>query len=200
MKGNTMKGLFVLALISSSTTVYAASNNYVEFKPDGAGLQRLSDASSFTIEDYSTGDESRDFSEGDKIRMRDSKFNFIVKRKGSSDVAEFYKQHINTNQNTFNHNPGSLNFAFLGSLTLNIENIQGNNPYTFDDIMLAQGHTGAANNWWFGGKNCNNVGAHFVECYGSDVHGQTVAMRFKRGGEQGVGNVNHIWYTVPYYI
>ncbi|MCY4330052.1 MAG: hypothetical protein OXC48_08255 [Endozoicomonadaceae bacterium] len=49
---------------------------------------------------------------------------------------------------TFGHKPGSLNFAFQGTLIIN-DNV------IFDDVILAQGHKGASNNWWFGGKHCD---------------------------------------------
>lgn len=47
---------------------------------------------------------------------------------------------------TFNNRAGNLNFATKGSLTIDGK--------IFDGIVLAQGRSGARNNWWFGGINC----------------------------------------------
>ena len=49
---------------------------------------------------------------------------------------------------TFDHAPGSLNFAVQGSLIFN-------NKTVFSQIILAQGHNFFSNNWWFGGRYCS---------------------------------------------
>ncbi|MED7789019.1 leucine-rich repeat domain-containing protein [Francisella sp. 19X1-34] len=79
----------------------------------------------------------------------DGKAEIIVKsgRKGSTQVADFFRKNIKSNQNTFNNEPMLLNFAVLGDLTIDGK--------TFNDIMIAQGHNPfIGNNWWIGGKNC----------------------------------------------
>ncbi len=65
---------------------------------------------------------------------------------------------IFTNTFTFAKKPNKLNFAVQGTLTID--------GVVFDDIVLAQGHHGATNNWWFGGKNCWSAHApvDFSEC------------------------------------
>jgi len=95
---------------------------------------------------------------------------FIVGRKGSSQVAVWFSDKIGASHNTFGHDPGELNFAFLGELTLMIEgpDLNPDYPVTFQGIALAQGHSGATNNWWFGGRHCAGFyGAitNKVECY-----------------------------------
>ena len=47
---------------------------------------------------------------------------------------------------TFDNIPDSLNFAVQGTLIFDNE--------VFNDIIVAQGHCGASNNWWFGGNHC----------------------------------------------
>lgn len=45
---------------------------------------------------------------------------------------------------------------------------------------MAQGHTGASNNWWFGGKGMYNVGNHTV--VGEDQDG-IIGIDALRGGQ-----------------
>ncbi|MCY4329887.1 MAG: hypothetical protein OXC48_07410, partial [Endozoicomonadaceae bacterium] len=76
--------------------------------------------------------------------------NIRAGRKGSKEVVKcVQKQNKNewmifTNTFTFAKKPNKLNFAVQGTLTID--------GVVFDDIVLAQGHHGATNNWWFGGK------------------------------------------------
>lgn len=51
----------------------------------------------------------------------DGKMIFEVGRKGSQSVADWFKSNIPASHNTFNENPGDLNFAFIGTLSLNIK-------------------------------------------------------------------------------
>ncbi|MCY4330569.1 MAG: hypothetical protein OXC48_10920 [Endozoicomonadaceae bacterium] len=72
-------------------------------------------------------------------------------RKGSKKVVKCIRK-VNNNHSifknnfTFAKNPGTLNFAIQGTLTIN--------GVKFSNIILAQGHHYSTNNWWFGGKNC----------------------------------------------
>ncbi|MCY4328976.1 MAG: hypothetical protein OXC48_02650 [Endozoicomonadaceae bacterium] len=68
-------------------------------------------------------------------------------------------------KSTFNYEPGKLNFAVQGNLIINGKQ--------FNDIILAQGHTGFSNNWWFAGRHCtkydnNEVYAEAVDCIATD--------------------------------
>jgi hypothetical protein len=117
-------------------------------------------------------------------------FNFVVGRKGSSDVASFFNSKIKTYENTFNQNASELNFAFCGSLWLTITGFRGAGPREWGvrDVCFAQGHTGFANNWWFGTVRGIYNGGNEVGTFIAD----TVPILFKRGG---VGNnVNVIEY------
>ncbi|MCY4330901.1 MAG: hypothetical protein OXC48_12625 [Endozoicomonadaceae bacterium] len=73
-----------------------------------------------------------------------------AERKKSSDVVSQVKKangnSIFKDNSTFGKNPGKLNFAVQGTLIINGKQ--------FNDIILAQGHTGLSNNWWFAGLHC----------------------------------------------
>ncbi|KAF9258074.1 hypothetical protein L218DRAFT_796533, partial [Marasmius fiardii PR-910] len=109
------------------------------------------------------------------------KFVFTCGRHGTSDVASFWNTNIPADKNTFGHTAGDLNFAFLGTLFLNVSTQDGSRRVTFTDIGLAQGHSGSTNNWWFGGKNCKHEGDNEVTCNGTDQNGNTVKFTFLRG-------------------
>lgn len=115
----------------------------------------------------------------------DGKLTFEVGRKGSGSVADWFKSNIPASHNTFNENPGDLNFAFIGTLSLNIKGGSlGNRQETFifPKVALAQGHTGFSNNWWFGGSDCSYIQDNRVICYGTNAAGATVSFVFLRGG------------------
>lgn len=113
------------------------------------------------------------------------KLSFSVGRKGSSEVAAWFNANIPASQNTFNHTAGDLNFAFLGTLSLTITGgVLGDNKetYTFSDVSFAQGHSGASNNWWFGGQHCSYIQADQVTCPGTSSTGASISFVFLRGG------------------
>jgi len=113
------------------------------------------------------------------------KLTFSVGRKGSSSVANWFNGQIPASQNTFNHTADDLNFAFLGTLTLTITGgLLGSNldTITFTNVALAQGHSGASNNWWFGGKSCSYIQNNQVTCSGKNALGAVASFIFLRGG------------------
>ncbi|MCY4178063.1 MAG: hypothetical protein OXD32_06165, partial [Endozoicomonadaceae bacterium] len=65
---------------------------------------------------------------------------------------------------TYYKRPHKLNFAVTGTLTID--------GVSFDDMVLAQGHTVFTNNWWFGGKHCRYLNKrhniHAVNCTAAD--------------------------------
>lgn len=126
---------------------------------------------------------------------------FSVGRKGSSGAANWFKRQIPSSKTTFNHDPGKLNFAFIGTLTLNLTGgkLGGNSDtYTITDVGIAQGHTGGRNNWWFGGKNCQYKKSNSVTCDGKSSSGYTVKFVFERGGN-GVNNIDLKSISYPQY-
>lgn len=81
------------------------------------------------------------------------KMQFVIGREGSKDTANWWKKHVKKECNTFYENPVELNFAFLGTLTLNIDSaVYGRHRVVYDNICIAQGNNGR-NNWWFGGES-----------------------------------------------
>jgi hypothetical protein len=78
-------------------------------------------------------------------------------RHGTPDVASWFK--TQTKQKaialTFTDTePGVLNFAVAGKLTLTI----GGVDFTCDDIVVGQGHTSSGhNNWWFGSPKMSGI-------------------------------------------
>ncbi len=119
---------------------------------------------------------------------------FRVGRKGSSSVAKWFNGQISEHQNTFGHTAGELNFAFIGTLTLTITGGilgGGQGTYVFEDVAIAQGHSGASNNWWFGSKHSTYIGNNRVTCEGTNEQGYAVSFTFLRGGN----SVNNIQAT-----
>jgi len=107
----------------------------------------------------------------------DGKFIFSIGRKGSKSVAEWFSARVPANRTTFDHDPGELNFAMIGTLVLEI----GNKVCTFYNVALAQGHSGASNNWWFGGQQAMYNGGDTV-INGASSNGIIELVEFMRGG------------------
>ncbi|KAL2649311.1 hypothetical protein R1flu_017439 [Riccia fluitans] len=117
---------------------------------------------------------------------------FQVGRKGSSAVADWWKSKIPGSQTTFDHDPGVLNFAFIGTMTLRLRGgILGNNEdvYTIAGVGIGQGHAGSSNNWWFGGTTGQNTGNNTVRLTGKSTSNYTAKFYFRRGGN-GVNVIN----------
>lgn len=116
----------------------------------------------------------------------DDTMTWSIGRRESSTVGDWWKSNISANQNTFNDNPRELNFAFLGTLTLELSGgiLKTNrDTYTLTDIAIAQGHAApTTNNWWFGGKNCVHQSGNKVKCTGTSTAGYPVYFYFQRGG------------------
>lgn len=86
---------------------------------------------------------------------------FSIGRHGSKEVADWFVSATSDGQgnggNTFHQErPDKLNFALKGDLELVLGDWNGtaggrvNITANFKDVVLAQGHTGASNNWWLG--------------------------------------------------
>ena len=159
-------------------------NNEVTFSVSSNTLVK----GSFTVEDYSITDgqdPKNHIQKGFTANCgNDGVFTFSIGRKGSSQVADWFKGQVSANNTTFNHDPDDLNFAMLGTLTLEFSD---NKVCKFFNIMLAQGHAGASNNWWFGGKQAVYIGGNKVIC--GAINGDIVELvEFERGGN-GVSEV-----------
>ena len=107
---------------------------------------------------------------------------FKLGRKGSAKVAGWFNSRIGVDNSTFGHTAGVLNFAFLGTLRLTLSNLP---TITFENISIAQGHSGASNNWWFGGYKCFNTNDNRVHAIGKARDGMDdvyYCVMFWRGG------------------
>lgn len=121
----------------------------------------------------------------------DGKMSFRVGRKGAETTANWFNDRIKSSQTTFNHTAGKLNFAFIGTLVLTFTSgSYGSNrvTFTFNDVAIAQGHAGASNNWWFGGKHCTHHASNTVLCAGTNSNGGNAKIDVVRGGN----SVNYI--------
>lgn len=133
---------------------------------------------------------------------RDGKISFRLGRKGSEATANWFKDSSRapSSKNTFNKNPDKLNFAVELDLELGIvwPELTGETEVVvkFPKIVVAQGHAGTANNWWFGGNRCSYKALNSVTCPGSiTVLGQTIALTavFLRGTFGIANGVDDIW-------
>ncbi|WP_299461628.1 hypothetical protein [uncultured Microscilla sp.] len=125
----------------------------------------------------------------------DGKLSFRVGRHGSSEVANWFASNAPASHTTFNQHPDKLNFAFIGTLRLTITGGifgQQENTFTFENIAIAQGHSGSSNNWWFGGSGCQYIGANTVSCTGFCDQSLKLSCHFSRGG-----NAVNVINTVP---
>lgn len=116
---------------------------------------------------------------------------FQVGRHLSDKVSNWWIERISPSENTFNANPKGLNFAFLGKMDLKITGgILGSNTktYTLENVGIAQGHSGSANNWWFGSKTGQYSGDNTVRVTGKEGF-EDVYFWFKRGDGNEVDEV-----------
>lgn len=119
---------------------------------------------------------------------------FSVGRHGSGRVANWFSSLVGGSHNTFGNDPDKLNFAFDGDLSLLIDGpgLSPNHPVFLPDIFLAQGHTYASNNWWFGGLGCTRFATlDQVTCRSANY--PTMTFIFVRGrGQFGLNPVDDV--------
>lgn len=124
-------------------------------------------------------------------------FRFRVGRKESESVARWFNNTLNTAKcTTFGHAAGSLNFAFIGNLSLTIRNNKTGNQSSvlFNNVVMAQGHSGSSNNWWFGGKSAYFLGSDRVSLFGEHGKDEKKTLICRRGGNDvNVIDVEHVY-------
>jgi hypothetical protein len=163
--------------------------NKVFFETEKVGSQLQ--AAKFTITDFSvTSGESHDIAVGNEhnITHNGDYFGFYCDRKGSENVASWFSGRISASENTFNHEPGDLNFAILGTFKIQFVKTPDKKYdgiwWIFENVMLAQGHSGSTNNWWFGGKGFKHNGDWRVDATGKSEDGRfKCSATFIRGGD-----------------
>jgi len=154
---------------------------------------------SYTIQDLSVtkGQDKDNYNKKGlkKTFNHTGELTFKVGRKGKDYNATWFHTQVPAARTTFNHKAKKLNFAFVGTLELTLTGgVLGaaERTFTFNDIGIAQGHTGGRNNWWFGGKHCSHgangsrVPEHAkrnsVSSIGTDQDNLKATFHFRRGG------------------
>ncbi|WP_018299233.1 hypothetical protein [Fangia hongkongensis] len=181
----------ILSLLIVTDAYSGAHNNKISFM-----TYYQVDSTHMKMEDYVDGkitikevkisegqeDKERKYSSGSTVPVKDGEAIFRVGRHGTKDVAKWFNETITPSNTVYNHDPSELNFAFLVDLHLTFHD----HSLTFKDIVLAQGHASAKNNWWFGGKHCGAIlgeGLNGVVCKGSDQEGILYDIRFIRSAD-----------------
>ncbi|KAJ8075845.1 hypothetical protein PM082_021477 [Marasmius tenuissimus] len=172
---------------SASNVLFSYHDNDVHFLSKAFNFPAFG-GSSYTINEYSitsNQDPNGKIRAGNRVPFTTQdqmgQLRFTVGRKGSRDVANWWKGRVSASQTTFNHDPDSLNFAFLGSLELKVFN-EPDPGWLIQDIALGQGTSGTSNNWWFGGKNCQHTDDNTVRCTGFREKRAPADFYFGRGG------------------
>jgi len=101
---------------------------------------------------------------GVEVSGSDGKCTITIKagRKGSSEVANWFKQRVDSGNaiacDSSGPLPDELNFAVQGTLTLT----QGETTTSCDNMIVAQGNFTTVNNWWLGGSDVKSGGVPFI--------------------------------------
>jgi hypothetical protein len=150
----------------------------------------------FTVEEVfiTTGQDPDEKNKPGDVKTldKDGKVWFTIGHKASEDVARQWNERIHGDQTTFSHEAGSLNFAFIGTLTLRLS--KDGKPMRQSKmarIGVAQGHSGSTNNWWFGGEHCQYCAGdecprNSVRCTGYDQQGNETKWGIQRGTRNGL--------------
>jgi len=126
-----------------------------EFDLSMTGMSEMT----FTIKDHNihSGQPWKGISKIDSDSSGTCKIHVMAGRKGSEGTAKWFKEKVAGGSaagcSTTDLMPKELNFAFIGDMTFK----HGGKTYTGTDIVIGQGHFGAQNNWWVGGKNMSGI-------------------------------------------
>ena len=93
----------------------------------------------------------------DSVYEWDGSFAFVIGRKSSSDVANWFSAKIKASENNFGYEPKALNFALIGNLHLTVKTGTRTINFDFDNFCFAQGHQLVYNPWWVGIPGGNHV-------------------------------------------
>ncbi|KLO12878.1 FAD/NAD(P)-binding domain-containing protein [Schizopora paradoxa] len=126
----------------------------------------------------------------DKFSFNEGTFTFHCGRSKSGAVADFWNNNFKSSESTFGHGAGELNFAFKGTLQLQLKSSDQIVATTFQNVGFAQGQSGATNNWWFGQAGGQHRGGDQLQIFGVDGSNNPVSLIFQRGG--GGNDVNEI--------
>lgn len=166
---------------------FSYHDNAVRFEIGGTAYELI--GGNFIINEFCVSknqDPDKKIAVGQKVEMNEKKeLCFRVGRHGSDEVAKWFTERFPAGKTTFDHAPDKLNFAFKGTLNFTFRDeaiLQGQMTFTFEDIGLAQGFTGARNNWWFAGVHAENLSGKRIKCIGKGNNGFWAHVTFERGG------------------
>ncbi|KLO12879.1 FAD/NAD(P)-binding domain-containing protein [Schizopora paradoxa] len=191
---------------SSKLIAFATFHDNVVLIPTapvpGPALQVVPSGSQFTVQEWSITNGQTDPKNmpffGQILSMGttsdpdspfpDGTFTFHCGRSKSGAVADFWNNNFNSSESTFGHGAGELNFAFIGTLQLQLQSIDQSVRATFQSVGFAQGQSGATNNWWFGQEGGQHRSGDKLQIFGVDGFNKPISMVFQRGGN----NVNEV--------
>ena len=143
--------------VDSTLTTDHDNDVYFDWNQNSSFSEKVVTITSFTL---NSGEDGVCVTPGQPYRWTQARGDHITARAGRHGegyCAQRWNERVGGGKNTFNHEADELNFYVGGTLTLTFTS--PSSPDTsiikFSDIYLAQGHSGATNNWWFGGKNCS---------------------------------------------
>jgi hypothetical protein len=149
MRSHLIAMLLAGALISGAPAAQAASEHNNDVKFNIAGVQYFS----FTETGHSiTSGQPYGGASGSVLSGLKSA-QIIVKagRKGSTGPTEWFETQLGNGSvvasRSWSALPKDLNFAVEGTMVIRIND----HNTTCDNVIVAQGHTGAYNDWWIGG-------------------------------------------------
>ncbi|MFK0570089.1 hypothetical protein [Endozoicomonas sp.] len=158
-----------LLVIFSSTGVFAEQTRSNElimtFINDNIPFIRLININ-FKIKDHiETQPNTYEGVSSEIMDINKGKITVNVGRKGSTAVANKFNDWVtHEGRNVFGKKPDKLNFAVQGDLELTLDVFGKQQTVVYRDFVIAQGHTGAVNNWWAGSPGCK----HGVYVYNPD--------------------------------
>lgn len=143
--------------------------------------------SSFTISEFRSGSSSysKDLYPGSRIEFEDydqdsAWLSFNCDRVSSAEVAKWFSSKFDESENTLNHNPDTLHFAFIGSLRLRYLD----NDLVFENVGIARGRIRNRNDWWFAVSSGRNIHGCGVEA--TDASGRHRITFFRSGNAANV--------------
>lgn len=190
MKNNILASVFLSAAVWATPSLAFDYHDNDVYVPVSSSAGYNMTGGSFTVTGLSIpdGQDPDGYNYVGMVLDFDSsgKMTFKVGRHSSSDVADWFTDRISADENTFNKDPGDLNFAFMGDLEVTYSGgtlAPYSQTFTFEDVMIAQGNDAwVSNNWWYGGQNCSYTSGNSVDCDGTSPTGWPVTSTFLRGG------------------
>jgi len=149
MRFSSTMAMLGAAMLSFVFAEQAATENDNDVNFNVSGVQYFS----FTESGHSitSGQPYGGASGSVKDGLKSAKIVVKAGRKGSSGPADWFKAQVGDGKviasRSWSSLPKNLNFAVEGTLVIRI----GDQNTVCDNVIIAQGHAGAYNDWWLGG-------------------------------------------------